>query len=72
METTFSEFFSAYPTWIIVVVILLAIFDAVLRLIAMWQAAGRKQVAWYVCLGIFSTLGILPLVYLLTHRENKQ
>lgn len=53
-------------------VVLLAILDAVLRLIAMWQAAGRKQVAWYVCLGIFSTLGILPLVYLLTHRENKE
>lgn len=72
METTLSNFFETYPTWIIVLVVLLAILDAVLRLIAMWQAAGHKQVAWYVCLGIFSTLGILPLVYLLTHRENKE
>jgi len=72
METILSKIFETFSTWTIVLIVLLAILDAVLRLIAMWQAAGRKQVAWYVCLGIFSTLGILPLVYLLTHRENKQ
>ena len=72
METTLSEFFSVFPTWAIVLVILLALFDGVMKLIAMWYAAGRKQLAWFICLAIFNTVGILPIIYLLLHRENKE
>jgi heme/copper-type cytochrome/quinol oxidase subunit 4 len=72
METTLSTIFGTFPTWAIVLIVLLAIFDGVLKLIAMWHAAGRKQLAWFICLAIFNTIGILPIVYLLTHRENKE
>jgi hypothetical protein len=72
METSLSEFLSIFPIWAIVLVILLALFDGVMKLIGMWYAAGRKQLAWFICLAIFNTVGILPIVYLLLHRENKQ
>lgn len=72
METTLSTIFATYPTWAIVLIIVLALFDVVMKLIAMWHAAGRKQLAWFICLGIFNTIGILPIVYLLTQRENKE
>ena len=72
METTLSEIFSVFPTWAIVLVVILALFDGVMTLIAMWYAAGRRQLAWFICLAIFNTVGILPIIYLLLHRENKQ
>jgi hypothetical protein len=72
METSLSEFLSIFPTWVIVLIIILALFDGVMKLIGMWYAAGRKQLAWFICLAIFNTVGILPIVYLLLHRENKQ
>jgi hypothetical protein len=52
----------------IVVVILLAIWDGVWKLIAMWKSARHKQLAWFICLAIFNTVGILPILYILSFQ----
>jgi hypothetical protein len=46
------------------VLIPLAIFDVVMRGVALWQAAQNKQRNWFIALLIVNSLGILPLVYL--------
>jgi hypothetical protein len=46
------------------VIVLLAIWDGVWKLIAMWKSARNNQMAWYVCLAIFNTIGILPILYI--------
>ena len=46
----------------VVVIILLAIWDGVWRRIAMWKSARNGQLAWFICLSIFSTAGILPIL----------
>jgi hypothetical protein len=48
----------------VVVIILLAIWDGVWRRIAMWKSARNGQLAWFICLSIFSTAGILPILYI--------
>lgn len=53
----------------IVVVILLAIWDGVWKLIAMWKSARQNQMAWYICLAIFNTIGILPILYLMLFQK---
>jgi hypothetical protein len=27
--------------------------------------------AWFICIAIFNTVGILPIIYLLIHRKEK-
>lgn len=55
------------PVWlaaIICLVVVLAIWDGVWKLIALWKSARNGQLAWFICLAIFNTVGILPILYL--------
>ena len=45
-------------------IILLALWDGVWKVIGMWKSARNNQVAWFVCIAIFNTAGILPIIYL--------
>ena len=54
----------------ITVIILLAIWDGVWKLIAMWKSARNHQLAWYICLAIFNTVGILPILYILFFQRT--
>lgn len=46
------------------VVVLISIWDLVWRAFGLWKSARNKQVIWFVALLIFSTAGILPIVYI--------
>jgi hypothetical protein len=65
------ESFISENLWIIPVVIILAVWECVWRLIALWKSARENQLAWFVCIGIFNTIGILPIVYLLWFQKKK-
>lgn len=54
----------------ITVIILLAIWDGVWKLIAMLKSARNNQLAWYICLAIFNTAGILPILYILCFQKT--
>jgi hypothetical protein len=49
---------------LICVIIVIAIWDAVWKLIALWKSARNNQLAWFICLAIFNTAGILPILYI--------
>jgi hypothetical protein len=51
------------------VIILLAIWDGVWKLIAMWKSARNNQLAWFICLAIFNTVGILPILYITVFQK---
>ncbi|MEX2017477.1 MAG: DUF5652 family protein, partial [Candidatus Pacearchaeota archaeon] len=36
-----------------------------------WKSAGHKQLAWFVCILIFNTAGILPIIYILFFQKKK-
>ena len=55
---------------ILLIVIPLAIWDGVWKLIALWKSARRGQLAWFVCLAIFNTIGILPIIYILCCQKT--
>jgi hypothetical protein len=52
------------------VIILVAIWDGVWKLIAMWKSARNNQLAWFICLAIFNTAGILPILYIVLLRKT--
>jgi len=56
---------------IVCVIVVLAIWDAVWKLIALWKSARNNQLAWFVCLAIFNTIGILPILYILLFQKTE-
>lgn len=64
------ESFSNLPVWLIILIVMLALFDSVMKLIALWRAARNNHLVWFICLAIFNTIGILPIVYLILNKEK--
>lgn len=65
-----ENFITGWESLIIALIVILAIWDIVWKLLAMWKAANRKQKGWFIWLGILNTAGILPIIYLLIYREH--
>ena len=57
---------------IIAAIIVLAIWDGVWKLIAMWKSARNGQLPWLICLAVFNTVGILPILYILLFQKMPQ
>lgn len=57
----FNEQFLNDNIWLIVSI---AVFDYVLKAVALWIAARKGAKAWFIVLLILNTIGILPLFYI--------
>jgi hypothetical protein len=71
METL--DLSSISPVWVagfVTIITILAIWDGVWKLIALWRAARNKDLGWFICIGVINTIGILPIIYLLTHKKK--
>lgn len=62
--------FSNLPVWLILVIVIFALFDSVMKLIALWKSARNNHLVWFICLAIFNTVGILPIVYLILYKNK--
>jgi len=58
--------------WLLAVFIVVTIWDLIWRGVALWKAAGNKSKGWFVCLLIFNTAGILPIIYILFFADKKK
>ena len=47
----------------------LLIVDLILRGIALYKSAGRKQTVWFVALLVINSVGILPIIYLFLQKD---
>ena len=52
--------------------ILVVIWSAVWKLLALWRAARNKSVVWFIVLGVVNTLGILEILYLFVFSKSKR
>jgi hypothetical protein len=64
------ESLSNLPVWLIILIVILALFDSVMKLIALWKSARNNHLVWFICLAIFNTIGILPIVYLVLNKQK--
>jgi len=62
---------AAWFAILIPVVVLLVIWDGVWKAIAMWKSGRNNQLAWFICIAIFNTVGILPIIYLVWGQKNR-
>ena len=56
--------------WIIFIISIVVMWDAVWKLIALWKSARNNHLGWFICIAIFNTAGILPIIYILTHKSK--
>ena len=61
------EWFKDLMPWIIAI----SIFELVLKMIVMWKAGRRNQLAWFIVVGLINTAGILPIIYLIINRKKE-
>lgn len=62
------------PLWFALflpVIILLAIWEGVWKCVGMWKSARHRQLAWFICIAVFNTVGILPIIYLTCCQRDR-
>jgi len=57
-------------TWLLPVLILVAVWEAVWKLIALWKAGRNNELAWFICIALLNTAGILPIIYLIRLKKK--
>lgn len=53
-------------------IIILAVWSAVWKGFALWRAARNHHLAWFICMMIFNTAGILEIIYIFGFSKKKQ
>ena len=57
--------------WFIILIIVLGLWSGIWKIIGLWRSARNNELAWFICIAIFNTLGILPIIYLLMDKKKK-
>jgi len=58
--------------WLVPLIIILSVWDGIWKLIALWKAARNNELAWFICIALLNTVGILPIVYILMNKRKEQ
>ena len=64
--------FAGVLGWFIPLLVICALWDTVWKLIGMWRAGRNNDLAWFICIAIFNTLGILPIIYILLDNNKSE
>lgn len=57
-------------TWFVPLVLIVALWAAVWKLIALWKCGRNNQLAWFVVMAVLNTAGILPIIYILFFQKK--
>ena len=65
----------SYPFWAVFsglwwLLLVVSLWEGVWKGIALWKSGSNKHLAWFVCIFIFNTMGILPIIYLLLFQDK--
>ena len=63
-----------FPNWMLfgLVIPALITWEAVWKGIALWRAGRNAHLAWFICIFIFNTLGILPIIYIFGFSKKRE
>ncbi len=69
----YKYLFENFGIGLIILFIAITVWDLVWKLFGMWKAAKKNSPLWFVAIGIFNTIGILPILYLYVFsRDNSK
>jgi len=66
-----QQFMAAFA-WMLPLIIFCTLWDSIWKLIGMWKAGRNNDLAWFICIAVFSTLGILPIFYILLDKKKPE
>lgn len=52
-------------------IILLAVWELIWKMFALWKSARNNHKYWFVGIALLNTLGLLPILYLLKYKNQK-
>lgn len=54
--------------------VILILWSLVWKLIALWKSARNNHLVWFIIIGVFNTIGILPIIYIFffSKRNSKK
>ena len=68
---TFQHLHETMP-WLLPLIFILAIWEMIWKVIAMWKSARNNHLAWFILIVLINSMGILPIAYILMDRKNKE
>ncbi len=54
-----------------IILIIIMIWSGIWKAIALWKSARNKQIAWFIVLCVFNTIGILEILYIAFWQKDK-
>jgi len=66
-----SQLLGISPTFLFII-ILIAIWDGIWKLIALWKSAKNSELAWFIILALINSAGILPILYIYIFSKEKR
>jgi len=65
MEATLDILFVMF-----ILIAIVSIWDSVWKAISLWKSARNGHLVWFICLLVFNTVGILPIIYIFLFSEK--
>jgi hypothetical protein len=62
----------AMITWLLPLILILALWEIVWKLIAMWKAGRNNDLGWFIAIALINSAGILPIIYILLNKKKKE
>ena len=56
--------------WLIIPIAV--VWEAAWKGVALWRAGKNAHLVWFICLFIFNTLGILPIIYIFAFSKREE
>ena len=63
---------SQIPAELIPLIVIIAVWNFVIKALALYRAGSLQQKGWFVALLLINTVGILELVYLLSISKRRR
>jgi hypothetical protein len=57
-------------TWQVALIGVAVIWEFLWKGFALWRASRNNQQGWFIALFILNTVGVLPIIYLLTNKTH--
>ncbi len=64
------QFWQDSFVWFLPLVICFVVWELVWKLLALWRAARNNNKFWFVAIALINSAGILPILYLLFHKDR--
>ncbi|OGH24266.1 MAG: hypothetical protein A3B47_04550 [Candidatus Levybacteria bacterium RIFCSPLOWO2_01_FULL_39_24] len=61
-----------YLSWLLPIIFTVAIFEIIVKTVALWKAARNSQLYWFIFLAVVNSAGVLPLLYILFFQKKRK